>query len=90
MTLNRHKMALLTWAIVYPLITIILTTLEPVLSGIALPVRTLILTLLIVPILVYVAMPFATDRFKGWLRETQILKDDGRTACVTDEETKSS
>ena len=64
---NRHKLALLTWAVVYPLITGLLVILEPWLSGLALPLRTLLLTAILVPAMVYLAMPFATARLKGWL-----------------------
>lgn len=65
---SRHKMALLTWALVYPMITALLAVLEPLLSDVALPLRSLILTLIMVPTLVYTAMPFATSRLAGWLK----------------------
>ncbi|WP_306144703.1 hypothetical protein [Roseibium sp. MMSF_3412] len=66
---NRHKMALLTWLVVYPMITVLLAVLEPVLSNAAMPLRTLVLSLIMVPALVYGAMPFATARLKDWLSE---------------------
>lgn len=65
---NRHKMALLTWAIVYPMITALLATLEPLLSDVALPLRSLLLTLIMVPTLAYIAMPYATSRLENWLK----------------------
>ncbi|TQV83807.1 hypothetical protein [Denitrobaculum tricleocarpae] len=67
---NRHKMALLTWVIVYPMITLLLAALDPVLNGVAMPLRTLALTLIMVPALVYVALPFATGQLQGWLKQT--------------------
>lgn len=67
---NRHKMALLTWVIVYPMITLLLAALDPFLNGVAMPLRTLALTLIMVPALVYVALPFATGRLQGWLKQT--------------------
>ncbi|WP_422037301.1 hypothetical protein [Roseibium sp.] len=67
---NRHKMALLTWLVVYPMITVLLAVLEPVLSNAAMPLRTLILSLIMVPAMVYGAMPFATTRLSRWLNET--------------------
>lgn len=67
MTPNRHKLALLTWLIVYPLITALIALLEPLLGGLALPLRTAALTAIMVPALVYLAMPFATSRLRGWL-----------------------
>lgn len=66
---NRHKMALLTWLVVYPMITVLLVVLEPVLSNVAMPLRTLVLSLIMVPALVYGAMPFLTGRLKDWLSE---------------------
>ncbi len=67
MTQNIHKVALLTWAVVYPMITLLLTGLEPFVSELATPLRTLILTALMVPAMVYVVMPFAKTRLKNWL-----------------------
>ena len=64
---GRHKRALLTWLVVYPLITGLLALLEPLLDGLALPLRTLLLSALMVPVMVYLALPFATARFSRWL-----------------------
>lgn len=77
---NRHRMALLTWAVVYPMITVLLVLLEPVLGGVATPVRTLLVTLIMVPAMVYVAMPFATSRLAGWLGRTAGPGGDGIAA----------
>lgn len=70
MAANRHRLALLTWAVAYPLITGLLVALEPLLSGWVLPLKTLVLTAIMVPVMVYCAMPFATARLAGWLTET--------------------
>lgn len=78
MMARQHKMAFLTWAIVYPLITGLLVLLEPFLSPVPLPIRTLILTMMMVPTLVYVAMPFATRLF-GWWLETSPQCDVAET-----------
>lgn len=67
---SKHKMALITWLVVYPMITILLAALEPVLSDVAMPLRTLVLSLIMVPAMVYGAMPFATARLSRWLNET--------------------
>ena len=64
---QRYKMAVLTWFVVYPMITLLLAVLDPVLGTLPMPVRTLVLTLIMVPAMVYVAMPFATARFRAWL-----------------------
>ncbi len=68
MNQNTHKLALLTWAVVYPMITFLLIVLDPLVGNLATPLRTLILTALMVPALVYVAMPFAKARLKNWLQ----------------------
>ena len=62
-----HKLALLTWAVVYPLITGLLLLLEPVLGDVPVYLRTLLLTAILVPIMVYLAMPLATRLFANWL-----------------------
>lgn len=66
---NRHKMAIVTWFVVYPIITILLIGLEPLLREVATPIRTLVLSSIMVPIMVYLAMPFATSQLESWLRE---------------------
>ncbi|MEM7569191.1 MAG: hypothetical protein AAF337_05290 [Pseudomonadota bacterium] len=63
----KLRSALLTWAVVYPLITGLLLLLEPFVSGFALPLRTLILSSIMVPLMVYVAMPAARNLAGPWL-----------------------
>ncbi len=58
-TLSRNQIALVTWAVAYPLITSLLLALEPLVGELALPLRTLDLTALMVPIMVYWAVPTA-------------------------------
>lgn len=70
---NRHKLALLTWLIVYPLITALIALLEPLLGGLALPLRTCVLTAIMVPALVYLAMPYATARLRAWLANGRVF-----------------
>lgn len=57
--LTRNQTALLTWAVAYPLITSLLLLLDPLVGGLALPLRTFALTALMVPIMVYWAVPAA-------------------------------
>jgi uncharacterized protein len=65
----RHKLAVLTWLAIYPTITLVLAVLEYLgLTGVALPLRTLALTLLVVPLAVFVLIPMLTRAFRGWLR----------------------
>ena len=66
---GKHRMALLTWLVVYPMFTALLAVLEPVLSEAAMPLRTLVLSVIMVPAMVYGVMPFATARLQAWLTE---------------------
>lgn len=40
MPTNRHRMVLVTWLVVYPMITGLLVLLEPLLDNLAMPLRT--------------------------------------------------
>ncbi|MEL6686186.1 MAG: hypothetical protein AAFP97_01035 [Pseudomonadota bacterium] len=60
-------MALLTWGVIYPVITALLWVGEDRIAHFAMPVRTLILTGLLVPLMSYVLMPAFTAMFEGWL-----------------------
>lgn len=66
---NKHKMELLTWMVLYPMITRLLVLLGPVVGHLALPVRTFLLTAIIVPTMVYLVMPIATSKLKFWLND---------------------
>lgn len=63
----RYKMAVVTWLAVYPLITLILVLLGPVLSLLPMLVRTLVLTAVMVTLMTYVIMPRLTRLFSFWL-----------------------
>ena len=54
---STHLRALATWAAVYPLITVVLALTRPVLGNAPLPVQTLVLTAVVVPVAVYGAVP---------------------------------
>jgi antibiotic biosynthesis monooxygenase (ABM) superfamily enzyme len=66
---NRHRTALLTWAVVYPLVTGLLAVLDPFIGSLAMPIRTLVLTAIMVPVMVYLAMPIVTSRLADWMAE---------------------
>jgi antibiotic biosynthesis monooxygenase (ABM) superfamily enzyme len=66
---NRHKATLLTWLGIWPTITCVLWVLLPVLlPRLPLPLLTLCVTAIVVPLMSYVMMPFLFRRFDGWLR----------------------
>jgi antibiotic biosynthesis monooxygenase (ABM) superfamily enzyme len=66
-TPQRYKIFLLTWLAIYPLITAILWLFGPFLSLFPLPVRTLILTGVLVYLMTYIVMPKLTKLFHRWL-----------------------
>ena len=54
---GTHLRALATWLAVYPLITVVLALTRPLLGSAPLPVQTLVLTAVVVPVAVYGAVP---------------------------------
>ncbi|MFE9393345.1 hypothetical protein [Streptomyces sp. NPDC006784] len=54
---SAHRRALITWLAVYPTITVTLGVLGPPTATLPLPVRTLILTLIVVPVAAYALIP---------------------------------
>jgi len=71
----RHKMALLTWAGAWALITLILWLLGPVTATWPLPLRTLLISVLMVLGLTWVVIPKLTRIFAGWLAPTPPAAD---------------
>ena len=63
----RYKLALLTWAAAYALITTFLALLGPAIAGWPLAVRTLFLSVTMVAALTWVVMPRLTRLFRPWL-----------------------
>ncbi|MER7670824.1 hypothetical protein ABTY61_20475 [Kitasatospora sp. NPDC096128] len=52
-----HRRALLTWLAVYPTITTAFLLLGPHLGNLPVPLRTLVMTAFVVPVVVYALMP---------------------------------
>lgn len=65
----KYKTALVIWVVIYPTINLIMWLLGDVLSTLILPLRTLLLTGILVPLMVYVLLPLANKWFKGWLNK---------------------
>lgn len=65
---NRHKMVLLTWLGIWPTITLTLWVLLPLLlPRFPLPLVTLMITALVVPLMGYVVMPTLLRWFGPWV-----------------------
>jgi uncharacterized protein len=62
-----HKMALLTWITIFPLITIVVIVLEPLLEPLSVVPRLAITTAVTVPIMTWLVMPRVTRLLRGWL-----------------------
>ena len=64
---RRYKLFLLTWIAIYPIITGILWLFGSFLIPLPLPLRTLILTVLLVYLMTYIVMPRLQRLFRRWL-----------------------
>jgi antibiotic biosynthesis monooxygenase (ABM) superfamily enzyme len=63
----RYKLAVLTWAGAYAVITVLLALLGPAIASWPLVLRTLVLSVTMVAALTWVIMPRLTRLFGGWL-----------------------
>ena len=63
----RYKMAILSWVGAWTLITLILWALGPSMATWPLPLRTLALSVLMVIGMTWLAIPYLTRLFAGWL-----------------------
>jgi antibiotic biosynthesis monooxygenase (ABM) superfamily enzyme len=63
----RYKLALLKWAGAYAVITLILAVLGPAMAAWPLPLRTLLLSAMMVPTLTWLVIPTLSRLFRGWL-----------------------
>jgi antibiotic biosynthesis monooxygenase (ABM) superfamily enzyme len=63
----RYKLAILTWAAAYAVITLMLAVLGPAISSWPLALRTLILSATMVVALTWLIMPRLTRVFRPWL-----------------------
>ena len=65
----RYKLAVVTWAGAYAVITLILWLLGPSMAGWPLPVRTLLISVIMVITLTWVLLPALTRVFGPWLAQ---------------------
>jgi len=63
----KYKVAVVTWLAIFPAITLALAIGEPLLKGAPLVVRTLVLTAVLVPLMVFVLVPLLQHVLRGWL-----------------------
>lgn len=63
----RYKMAIISWLAIYPLIVVILECLSPILTALPIPLRAAIITLIAIPSMTYILMPYMARIFSAWL-----------------------
>jgi antibiotic biosynthesis monooxygenase (ABM) superfamily enzyme len=66
---KKWKFALLVWCFIYPVITILSMTVLPYLTILPPPLRTLVMSLILVPLMAYFYIPYINKRFYAWLRK---------------------
>jgi antibiotic biosynthesis monooxygenase (ABM) superfamily enzyme len=64
---NKFKMALLVWCAIYPTVTFIFFILGDFLAQLHPFLKTLVVTIILVPLMVFVFLPFIMKRFGRWL-----------------------
>lgn len=66
---KKWKMAVIIWVAIYPLITIIFEVFDkPLMTIEFLPLRTLLITVVAVPIVVFILLPILQKLFANWLK----------------------
>jgi antibiotic biosynthesis monooxygenase (ABM) superfamily enzyme len=67
---KKWKMAIVIWLAIYPLITSVFFLFGKQIGQIeVLPLRTLVMTLVMVPLMVFILMPTITKLLSGWLKK---------------------
>jgi len=66
-----YKMALLTWITIFPLITLVVIALDPLLEKLDLVPRLAVTTAVTVPIMTWLVMPRITRLLRSWLYPTE-------------------
>ncbi len=75
---RRQKQALVTWLAIYPSITLVLWLFRPLgLLELPLPLRTLVLTALLVPAMVYVLVPILSGALDACCSRLRVRKRHG-------------
>lgn len=64
---NRVRLALLLWCAIWPMLTVLLLVLNPIIGSAPLVLRTGVATAILVPTIVIWVMPFIMGKFANWL-----------------------
>jgi antibiotic biosynthesis monooxygenase (ABM) superfamily enzyme len=64
----RWKTSVLIWLGIYPALTLVIWLVGPSIQDWPLPVRTLVMTAVLVPLMVYVLLPILNRLLATWIR----------------------
>jgi antibiotic biosynthesis monooxygenase (ABM) superfamily enzyme len=84
----RYKMALLTWAAAFPLLTAVNVLLGPELASLPLLGRTFLVTGILTSVLTFVVMPRLTQLCATWLFVSGDAKRQGERLAVAEKLTR--
>jgi antibiotic biosynthesis monooxygenase (ABM) superfamily enzyme len=68
------KMTLVTWAAIFPLITLVVVAITPLIERLPLVVRLAVTTAITVPLMTWIVMPRLTRLLRGWLYPVRGLR----------------
>lgn len=66
---KKWKFAILVWCFIYPAITILSIIVLPPLMLFPAPLRTFVMSLILVPLMAFFYIPFVNKYFYNWLRK---------------------
>jgi antibiotic biosynthesis monooxygenase (ABM) superfamily enzyme len=65
----KWKFALMVWIAIYPSITVVQILIGKQISALPIPIKTLIMTGILVPLMVYVLLPLLRKILGNWLNK---------------------
>ncbi|MFT6203148.1 MAG: antibiotic biosynthesis monooxygenase (ABM) superfamily enzyme [Spirosomataceae bacterium] len=66
---KKYKFAFLIWLFIYPVFTVLSKSLMPLMTDLPSSLQNLILSLILVPLMVWIYIPFINESFFSWLRK---------------------
>lgn len=66
---SKWKFAVMVWIAIYPTITIVSLLIGDYIKNLPLPLKTLIMTGILVPLMVFVLLPFLGKILGNWLKK---------------------
>ncbi len=63
----RYKVAFVTWLGLYPVLTALIFMMRPLIGELPMPMQTLLLTAIVVPMMTWFIAPIMQRLFAGWL-----------------------